>query len=279
MQQDRHSPDEFTETLTQCGMPPKQAEVYAHRNAFNKTNSETATELNKTDSTISNQYNNALTYTQNARKLTHYTHSPEYLTTLSQPVGETLYEQVDFPIHIRLHRPQTTTNTDYEYTLTDSETIETYAITTDSDTPTEYLLVYNYPQRNNNGTERKYFTINAKFVSQFIADWLLPNRHSEFRHGNNSYADQWFLTELFDVNAIESDLKTAGITPTEVLTDTRFEPPTPDTIQLTNGAKTGTAVIKYKPAYVPTEDEIDTAIKQGRIEKHVASEIKFNNQI
>lgn len=273
MNQERPSINTFAETLKNCGMPPKQAEVYAHRAAFNHSNSETATQLNKTDSTISNQCTDALGYVQNARKITHYTHTPEYLTELSQATGEIVFENTPYPIHIRLHRPTYTESEEYEYTLTNSETIEAYQIpATDN---TEFLFVYNYITYDETH-QKRFFAIESKFVPRFLADWVLPNRHRKLRFGTeDTYPNQWFLTQLFEVEEIEKELKSGDITPVNVFTDERFQPPSAETVQLTSGGKTESTPMGYKPAYAPTDDELTKAVEQNRITQQTADEITF----
>lgn len=274
---DRETPDDFAAELTRYGMPEKQAEVYAHRQAFNNPNNDVADQLNKDESTITNQHENAIQHASNAYAITHLTRHPKYLTQLPQQIGELTYAETDSPVHIRLHRPRKTADSkDYQYTLTYSEVIEIYNVnlptTTNEDT---YLAVYNYYKEFKNKGERTYFTLNEQFLTRFILDWVIPNRHNELRKGSNErYANKWFLTDIFDLQSVKKQFEEYNTQPIDVLTDTQFEPPTGEHVQLTSGARTGNTGFGYRPAYTPTEQEIKTAKQNGDISANTAEKLK-----
>lgn len=278
---DRETPTEFADKLKQYGMPAKQAEVYAYRHAFNNTNSEVAEQLGKDESTVTNQYDTAIEHVSDAHAVTHLARNPKYLTQLPDEIGSLTYNQIDSPVHIRLHRPRKAANhKDYEYTLTYSEVIEIYRVTTQHKSNTDnYLVVYNYYKEFKNTGERTYFTLGKQFITRFLLDWVLPNRHSELRNGTDEkYASKWFLTDVFDCPTIKEQLSEYDTKPVSVFTDKRFEPPTGEHIQLTSGARTGTTGLGYRPAYTPTKQEIQTAETNNDITSNTAKEIRTKIQ-
>jgi hypothetical protein len=274
---DRPTPDEFADKLQQHGMPKKQAEVYAYREAFNYTNGETASQLQKDKSTVTQQHETAIEHVSNAYAINHLARNPEYITELPTQIGELTYSETDSPVHIRLHRPRLTRkDTAHKYTLTYSEVIEIFKLSTTTQT-TEYLLVYNHYDDYKNKGERTYYTLEKQFIARFILDWVLPNRYSGIRRGNDEkYADKWFVTDLFDCNNIKNQLQTHDVEPLSVLTDDRFVTPDPETVQLQSGAKTGNTGFGYRPAYTPTKTEIETALKNNTIDEELINELNKN---
>jgi len=262
---DLESKEKFGDSLVAAGMPRQRSRVFARLDGFGMTNGETAAELDKDTSTISNYYTDALADISDARKLAHYTHKPEYISELPDGIASQI--ERDHPVAFSLHRPVSTG--EGRYTIAQSDVIE--AFYTDDDA---YLLRYHRPGPRNRSRTR-HFALESRFLVRFIHDWLVTNRYPATREsrGREDLADRWFLTDVFEPEWLEEKLAQVGVSRIEVIASDEFTNPLEEPVKVHDAALTGTTHDGYTVGYRPTGREIADLLASGEISETEAEDI------
>ena len=253
---------EFTAMLKEGGLPDRRAEVYA-RHLLGMSNTEIADELDIEDPGVTEHISEANQYIGEATKLVESVVSPPYVTAVSEKTTRSLYNNTaDTSVDFSFHNPD---KHEGEYVLGSGSVIEGHFLPGFQ----AYLLILHKRSRNH---FKSGFIVDTDNLVEFISEWVMLNRFAPVE--SDETTDQWFFTDGFSPEWLESDLEELGIERVEVMIDDRFRNPITDTgVYCDESAASGRYKTGYQIAYRPTDREIGQMLVVGDIGEDEAERI------